>query len=289
VTERVGSALTDALLRPLGGDRVDAAGDAAWSEEIAGRLAQLAGQVSGRGPLRLTDFTVRTALAPGGEAPRAPFAWSAGTARRTLGLVALRALVAGAARTPTDGVGAAIGQTIRLVQEEQRPVSGMDRWLAGLSGAARAAVQAEAVTWTTRLWSALDWRAFSAPPAIGRDHWWDSPHSSLLAIRSRAEVRTLVPDPEGGRQAPAHLVVLGGPRRASVRSELSVVALVEWLRTADQAPPARIVGWWPDSGHLVTVEADRATLELGTATVARTLASLQAPNSRWEGPRRAAA
>jgi hypothetical protein len=75
----------------------------------------------------------------------------------------------------------------------------------------------------------------------------------------------------------------------AVRSELSVVALVEWLRTTDQTPPARIVGWWPDSGHLVTVEVDRTTLELGTATVARTLASLEAPKSRWEGPQRAAA
>jgi hypothetical protein len=219
---------------------------------------------------------------------QAPFAWSAGTARRALGLVALRSLVAGTARTPSEGVHTAIGQTIRLVRQEQRPASTMDRWLAALSAASRAAVQAEAVTWTTRLWSALDWGAFSAPLTIGRDHWWDSPRSSLLAIRSRAEVRTVITDGEGHRFS-SHLVVLGGPRRAAIRSELSVVALVEWLRMVDGVPPGRVVGWWPDSGHVVTVEADRSTLELGTATVARTLAFVQAPKSRPEGLQKAAA
>jgi hypothetical protein len=152
----------------------------------------------------------------------------------------------------------------------------MDRWLAGLPAAGLAVVQAEAVTWATRLWCALDWSAFGDLPLIGRDHWWDSPHSSLLAIRSRAEVRSVGFDQEG-HPFSVHLVVLTGPRRPTVRSELSVVAMVEALQAASSLPPGRVVGWWPDSGHLVKVEVDRASVTAGVEAVAHTLAGVEAP------------
>jgi hypothetical protein len=149
----------------------------------------------------------------------------------------------------------------------------MDRWLAGLPPAGRAVVQAEAVTWATRLWCALEWSAFDNPPIVGRDRWWDSPHSSLLALRSRAEVRAVARDLTGN-PCSVHLVVLGGARRATIRSELSVVAMIEALHAPLSLPAGRVVGWWPDSGHRVTVEVDRVALRAGVAAVASTLASL---------------
>ncbi len=164
----------------------------------------------------------------------------------------------------------------------------MDRWLAGLPPAGRAAVQAAAVTWATRMWCALDWGAFEEPPTIGRDHWWDSPHSSLLALRSRAEVRSVARDAAGSPFS-VHLVVLGGPRRSTVRSELSVAAMVEVLCSPRSLPPGRMVGWWPDSGHLVAVEIDRVALDEGVAAVGRTLAAAAAaPASSGEETRAAA-
>jgi hypothetical protein len=164
----------------------------------------------------------------------------------------------------------------------------MDQWLAGLSAAGCAAVQADAVTWATRLWTSLEWKAFAAPPTIGRDHWWDSPHSSLLALRSRAEVRATSIDGRGNPVS-VHLVVLGGPRRSSIRSELSVVALVEALQAPDALPPGRIVGWWADSGHVVKVEFDEGLLREGVAAVARTLAPSEGANPPCERETRAAA
>ena len=113
------------------------------------------------------------------------------------------------------------------------------------------------MTWATRLWCALDWTAFAQTPVIGRDHWWDSPHSALLALRGRADVRT----------GSAHLVVLSGPRRDSVRAELALVTLVESLRVRSDDAPGRVVGWWPDSGHLVRVEPEPSVLALGTEAV----------------------
>jgi hypothetical protein len=282
--------LTRALLEPFAGTGVDdrfLVFDAA--RRIPRTLADLAVPRPGGASLRVTDRHVRTALAaPENVAPDTPFAWSARTARRALGLAGLRALVAGAVRSPVDGVTTAIDDAVRAARLGEAVASPMDRWLAGLSPAGRAAVQAGAVTWATRVWCGLDWGAFEEPPTIGRDHWWDSPHSSLLALRSRAEVRSVARD-RAGAPFSVHLVVLGGPRRPTIRSELSVAAVVEVLCAPRSLPPGRMVGWWPDSGHLVTLQIDQQALDDGVAAVARTLASAGAASGDYEGAIRAAA
>jgi hypothetical protein len=266
--------LTAALLRPLGHDRHSVS--ATEIERLSAKLTALVAHRPGGGPFRLTDYVVRSALwPPEYPLPQTPFAWSTRTARRSLGLASVRALLAGSAHSPVEGVGHAVRQAVRGIGQGLRPASSMDQWLAGLSAAGRAAVEADAVTWATRLWSGLEWRAFATPPTIGRDHWWDSPHSSFLALRSRAEVRSSTADGRG-KPVSVHLVVLGGPRRTTIRSELSVVALVEVLRRREPLLPGRIVGWWPDSGRFVSVDVDQVTLSEGVATVARTVASLEA-------------
>ena len=252
--------LTRALVESVGPTQPDSRRRAI--EPIPSELAGLARRCSDGGMIRLTDHEIRMALAAGATGrSRVPFAWSAHTARRALGLAALRGLVTGEVRSPSEGVRSAIEQATRSVRDGHRPASSMDTWLAGLPSAGRAAVGGEAVTWATRVWCALDWSAFAFPPVIGRDYWWDGPPASHLALRSRAEVRV----------GPAHLVVLGGQRRSTIRSELSVMALVESLRARGVALPEIIVGWWPDSGHFVRVTVDQAVLEEGVATVARAL------------------
>ncbi len=256
MTER----LTDALLAPL--PLVD---EVAWGSVLADARDALAGlsvRRAGGGPFRVTDHEIRRALGMAQADDALSFAWSARTARRALGLAALRALVAGEARAPVDAVRARVAEIVRLVDGGSPSVSGFDRWLAGLAPAGRAAVGAEAITWTTRLWCALDWRQVGPAVVVGRDRWWDSPHSALLALRSRAEVRT----------ARGSLVVLTGPRRPSVRAELSLITLVESLRSPDGPGPGRVIGWWPDSGHWVRVEPEPAVLALATEAVAQVLA-----------------
>jgi hypothetical protein len=282
--------LTRALLEPFDAAAIDRGAsvfDAA--RQIPRTLADLAVPRPGGASFRLTDHHVREALGPpGGATPPTPFAWSARTARRALGLAGLRALATGAVRSPIDGVVSAVDDAVRAAQRGENAASPMDRWLAGLAPAARAAVQAGAVTWATRLWCALDWSAFEEPPTIGRDHWWDSPHSSLLALRSRAEVRSIARDPAGCPLS-VHLIVVGGPRRATIRSELSVAAMVQVLCSPRSLPPGRMVGWWPDSGHLVTLEIDQRALDDGVAAVARTLAHTGVTTADCEGAIRAAA
>ena len=264
--------LTRTLLEPFDAPTGGCSSVFDAARHIPRTLADLAVPRPGGSSLRLTDHHVREALAPPDFAtPDTPFAWSARTARRALGLAGLRALVNGAVRSPLDGVTTAIDDAVRAVRRGEAAASPMDGWLAGLPPAGRAAVEAAAVTWATRLWCALDWSAFEEPPTIGRDHWWDSPHSSLLALRSRAEVRAVAKD-RSGNPFSVHLVVLGGARRPTIRSELRVAAMVEVLCSPRSLPPGRIVGWWPDSGHLVTLEIDRLALDEGVAAVARTLA-----------------
>jgi hypothetical protein len=243
-----------------------------WSAALASARTALAGLAvrrAGAGPFRVTDHDIRVALS-GHAVERdeaAPFAWSARTARRAVGVAAVRVLLAGGARSPVEAVRARLLESTRWVREGSPCASPLDRWLAGLPAAGRAAVGAEAVTWATRLWCALDWPAFDTPPVVGRDRWWDSPHSALLALRGRAEVRT----------EHAHLVVLSGPRRDSVRAELALVTLVESLRGRPRAMPVRVVGWWPDSGHLVAVDPEPAVLSLVADAVASVLAGAGAP------------
>jgi hypothetical protein len=281
------SPLTATLVAPLPADH--RAISEADIEHASNDLRAAAARRPDGGPFRITDYVVRSTLwPPDCPPPEAPFAWSAPTARRLLGLAAVRAIVGGSVPSPFEGVVAIIDQGIAAARRGDRPASSMDHWLSRLSAAGRAAMQADAVTWATRLYAGLDWSAFPAPPTIGRDHWWDSPDSSLLALRSRAEVRTST-TAGPGNPVSTHLVVLGGPRRATVRAELSVVALVEALRSGPEVPPGRIVGWWPDSGRFMAVEVEPVTLVDGVATVARTLASLSASRADQGGAARAAA
>ena len=259
--------LTEWLVAPLGD--VDAASWRATLAEAKSVLARLAVRRAGSGPFRVTDHEVRVALCgdAADDARQTPFAWTARTARRPLGLAAVRLLAAGGARSPVDAVRARLTEAEGWVRDGNPCATQLDRWVAGLPAAGRAAVGAEAVTWATRLWCALDWAALGPAPAVGRDRWWDSPHSALLALRGRAEVRT----------DRANLVVLSGPRRESVRAELALVTLVEALRSRDGALPGRVVGWWPDSGRHVRVEPEPAVLTQGVEAVAHVLAGTGLP------------
>jgi hypothetical protein len=251
------SRLMDALMAPA--PPVDGGSWLVALTEAKSKLARLAVRRAGTVRFRVTDHEVRTAFA--GDASETglaePFAWSARTARRSIGLAAVRTLADGAARSPLEAVRSRLGESSRWVVDGSSSATQLDRWVDALPPAGRTAVGAEAVTWATRLWCALDWSALGPTPAIGRDHWWDSPHSALLALRGRADVRT----------AHAHLVVLSGPRRDSVRAELSLVTLVESLRARGDDVPGRVVGWWPDSGHLVRVDPESSVLALGTEAV----------------------
>ncbi len=95
----------DALVAPV--PPVDAASWRAASTDAKSKLAGLAVRRAGAVRFRVTDHEVRTAFA--GDAPGPdvvePFAWSARTARRSIGVAAVRLLAGGAARSPSRPCG----------------------------------------------------------------------------------------------------------------------------------------------------------------------------------------
>src|ERR1700759_4452447 len=99
----MGDTLTDVLLAPA--PALDETAWAAALRDARAILADVAVRRAGAGPFRVTDHDIRVAHAPdGARADGDTFAWSARTARRALGLGALRLLVEGKARTPVDAV-----------------------------------------------------------------------------------------------------------------------------------------------------------------------------------------
>jgi hypothetical protein len=250
--------VTDALVSPpaaVGGP----SNQAAWNVAAAALPRAVAGLATAScgAKTRVTAHDVRRAL-EGGATHDDPFAWSTRTAQRTLGLAALESLLFGSSRSPADAVREVVSEASR----RSHGGNGLDRWMSDLPPAGRAAVGAAAVTWATRLWSAVDWDALATPLLIGRDHWWSSPHS-LLCLRSRAEVRC----------GTANLVLLTGARRHTAHQELSLVMLVEALRAGEDQRPVPVIGWWPDSGRLVRVDPEPAALDMGLASLGAVLRS----------------
>ena len=127
--------LTAAMVAPLEGPvPLDRGGwrDARGAAEST--LAGLAVRRAGAGPFRVTDHDVRVAVAgagAGSDNDDGPFAWSAWTARRTIGLAAVRSLLGGEARTPHDAVRARLAYSDRGIPGRQqdglpaRPLGGI--------------------------------------------------------------------------------------------------------------------------------------------------------------------
>jgi len=121
-------------------------------------------------------------------------------------------------------------------------------------------VEAEAVTWATQVWTALEWDRLAPAPLVGGgDDWWDCPGTRAMTLRGQADVRVRT----GGR--PALLVVGGGVPAADWRGALGFPALVCALARGERSVPARVVGLWPSSGQVRILAVDTGAL-VDTAT-----------------------
>lgn len=200
-------------------------------------------------------------------AERGEFSPSPVRCRRAIGLTAVERCVRG--RSPNPQV--AVAEVLASEQEDHAAaadVTGASRpawwagWYVDLLPAARAVVQAEAVTWATQLWTALDWSRFERPPVVGgRDDWWDCPGQRRLVLRGRSEVRSWV----GNRQ----VMFTVAPRFPGEgwRSDLAYRALVAGLSRGERSVPARVVGLWPASGLARVCEVDGEALSEAAATL----------------------
>lgn len=272
-------ALTDALLRasppypelataPLLADRLARVLGAAVAHAAPVSIAeQSSGTSNASTCVRIGAYQLVSAGRPAADAASGgtrPFRWTARRARRGIGLAALRMVLEGQAATPAGAVTAVVGRagvgragvtgaSGACAIGTRGPGSCAD-WLDSLVPAARAGVRAEATTWVTQLWSALEWARLEAPVLVGQpDRWWACGDRRRVALRGRADVRL---SDAGG----VHLSMLAGHPTTESRMALCLSALVELLAHGPSAVPARVAGWWPEAGKAWIVPVDAAAL-----------------------------
>ena len=232
------ASLTDALLSPCA-HPVPADTVRALRDDLVGTLCAVVAELPPGERLRLDAFTARIARhhPERCRADEDPFVPSPATVRRAVGVAAVARCVRGLSSGPASGVcdvlAAAVEDAAAGADTGGRP-PWWAAWYAQLPTGGRAVVCAEAVTWATHLWTALDWRRFERPPVVGGgDDWWECPGSRQLTLKGRADVRVLV----DGRPA---LVVVGNASCPSDwRVELGFPALVGALARGGASAPCR--------------------------------------------------
>jgi hypothetical protein len=253
-------ALTDALLAPAG-----PVVDEQCAHELRSRVAAAVAGHLPRGAGRRTVNAYALRRVRGSHPPSdSPFRWAPRTARRALGLAAVRACVAGDGRTPVEAVRRAVDEEVAVAERGAAGPRAVGTWLASLPAGGRAMVAAEAVTWATALFGALEWDRLGLRARIGGpDRWWDAPGGWGLTLQGRAEVRT---ESDGH---PVLLCVGNGRPVDSSRVELLLPALVEVLHDPRAPAPSRVVGWWPASGRTLVVPVDARGLRETAEAVGR--------------------
>lgn len=263
-------ALTDALVAEVG-DGPDPEALGRLRHELARDLAALVAELPPGERLRLDGYRFGVARENPerlGSDDDDDFVASPVRCRRAVGLAAVTHCVRGRAAAPAAAVAAVLRHGVEDVAEGGDPGGRPPWWAAwygGLGPGGRAVVEAEAVTWATQLWTALDWGRLGRAEVGGRDDWWDCPGTRALTVRGRSDVRCRV----GGR--PVLLVVGSGVPGAGWHETLGFPALVAALAGGDRAVPGRVVGLWPASGQVRILPVDGAVLaESATAVVGAT-------------------
>lgn len=256
--------LTQALLAPADATSPGASDPVDGPKLLQQVSRQLQAAATALGPtqrVRVDGYLLRSiGIGNWESANDTPFTWSPRNARRALGLGAVRSLARHQHRTPIEAVAAEMARSIADGEAGRGTSTSLARWLAGVTPAAHAAVQAEAVTWATSLFGALDWRRFPAPPEIGRDRWWDCPAAPHIGLRGRAEVRAHSRQ-SAGDGATALFCLMQSAPLATSRAELALAALVDVLDRPSGPAPLRVVGWWPASGRTTILPVTHQLLE----------------------------
>jgi len=277
----------DALTRAVLAAPSLPAGSTALGAEERGRLRdRLAVALSGP-PLstrsirclRIGAFQLGQALRGAGTVPvggDSTFRWTARRARRTVGLAAVRACVAGRTPSPAEGVALVMADPDGPAGPGSGGPGSCAAWLSSLSRSARTIVCAEATTWATQLWTALDWRRIEPSPEVGpSDRWWEPAPGCGVVLRGRADVRV------GAPHGPdVLLTMLGGHPQPTSRVELTLAALVDAVARPAETATSGVIGWWPECGKAWIVPIDAAGLTTTADAVVRAVRLLAGRSHR---------
>ena len=257
--------LTEAILRPAP-SRTGPAVAQRIRDRLAGNVPDLVAPLP-PGEQIVVSVPILRQLASGGDNPTIrpddPFAWKPAFVRRSLGLAAIDACLAGYFRAPMEAVGPVAERAVAEWERSGWRTFHWEPWYAGLGTGGRGAVLAEASNWATGVWASLDWGQFRTAPRLGGpDDQWVCPGPRTVRLKGRSEIRIDLPSPEpsdsgsgsGSTTQQVLVAVAGGSPPSGLDVQLGYLALVAALRTPTRPAPVRVVGLWPQAGEARTVE-----------------------------------
>lgn len=255
--------LTDELMRPPPPARPEAEVDAARAY-LGEHIPPLVAAMSTRGVLTVRDGHITRALTdPAFCTVDGGFEPSPVTCRRSVGALAVARCARATSRSPSEAVAAVLDDATSSQAATASQLPWWAPWFSTLPDASRAVVRAEAVTWATNLWTALEWSRLPRAVELGGNSLrWSCPWTGRVILRSRPDLRVRV----AGR--PVSLVMAAGSVPGAWRAQLGFPALVAGLAYGADAVPARVVGFWPASGQSRVWEPGADSLrEAAEATV----------------------
>jgi hypothetical protein len=171
--------------------------------------------------------------------------------RRSIGLAATTACCRDGNVPPVQAV-----RTL-LAQVESLGGSGAwwEQWYRRLAPGAKGVVQAEATTWASQLFEALEWHRFDPQALLGTDPRWRPGSGSRVMLHGRVDVQVAT------NEVPAFLISNTGVAGPEWAAGLALPALAAGLSRGSEGIPGRVVGWWPASGQVRILEIDLAVLE----------------------------
>jgi hypothetical protein len=267
-------ALTDALVAPARSTVTE--GDLlALRQTLESELRKAGFHRGGDERVRIDGYLLRTAPT---ATNKRPFAWSPWTARRPIALEAVRAWLARPGLSPVRAVDVAVA--VLLARTDERP-SSLGAWLQSLSSGARSVAQAEAVTWATQLFGALEWERLQRA-VVGGDRSVGFEVAPRVRLYARVDVRAALPTGEGAESG-LFLAMTGRPGPTAAE-ELGLAALTLALDPR-LGVPARVIGWWPQCGRAAIADVDLPLLTRTAGAVVRSLGCLgAAPESPSDLP-----
>jgi hypothetical protein len=247
------AALTDVLLSSPGARVSD--------EEIATARRRLARELTSplsekrTRPIRVDPYRFQLALTSPDRLARlsGPFEPTPASCRRSIGVAAVARCVRDPSIAPAHAVGVLLDSATQQVGSEGFGAWWVD-WYRKLPLAARSVVQAEATTWATQLFEALEWSRFETPPRLGVDLRWIDGESDV-DVRAKVDVEVFA------RGGPAFFVVHTGTAGREWMGALALSALAAAMASGPRAVPSRVIGFWPASGQVRILPVEPGTLD----------------------------
>lgn len=196
-----------------------------------------------------------------GGAPHDAFSWSPAMTRRTLANAALRRVRAHDVSV-LDALNDEVDELLVRAAAGYARSGSLASWLAQLSASARAAVLAEASSWTGQLVELTAPITHAWSVAVADAHY--DVAQARTSLRGR---RDLIVDGPHGRVVVR--VRAGAPGKSAgpgLRADLTIDA----LRDLEGHASTRYVGLWPEAGVLLSVDGTMDDLRAGARDLVRT-------------------